>query len=268
MSDNDSSAESNRPIPAATTMLVRDGDAGIEVFMVARHQKIDRFAGALVFPGGKIEPRDNEAGLRDYCRGQEKWSNEVLSLRVAAVREAFEESGVLLARDRKTGATLDADRMSELQGYRVELEEDHTTLLTLIREEHLELATDELVPFSRWTTPPVSVKRFDTHFFLAPVPIDYQLLHCGRETVDSLWSTPRQLLADAESGSWNIAFPTRANLSRLGMFETTREAIRASSEQPPKTVSPHVERSDQGTTVSIPADAGFPVHRQFIPAAS
>ncbi len=263
MTDN-REAQPAQLIPAATTLLVRDGETGIEVFMVVRNRSTDRFSGALVFPGGKVEPRDSDEGLREYCRVESGEGGGELSLRVAAIREAFEESGVLLARYRNSGLIPDGQQMAELEGYRAELEQDHTTLLTLVREEGLELATDLLVPFSRWLTPPVPAKRFDTHFFVAKVPVDYRLLHCGRETVDSVWSSPQQLLADAETGRWDIVFPTRANLSRLGTFADTAELLRVSAEQRLDPVTPNMERREDGTLLSIPADAGFPIHQQFL----
>src|SRR4249919_2119478 len=90
------------PVPAATILLVRDGTDGLEVFMVKRHHQIDFISGALVFPGGKVDKRDNDAELSEFTDGGDGWTNAMRALGAAAIREAFEESGILLARDADT----------------------------------------------------------------------------------------------------------------------------------------------------------------------
>src|ERR1700742_2406347 len=106
------------PVPAATILLVRDAPDGLEVFMVKRHHQVDFVSGALVFPGGKVDKTDHEAALEALCDGGEGWDETRRALGVCAIREAFEESGILLARDAATGAMIAADRLASLEDYR------------------------------------------------------------------------------------------------------------------------------------------------------
>jgi len=94
------------PLPAATIMLLRDSPGGVEVFMVKRHHQIDFVAGALVFPGGRVDKGDSEAALRDHTDGGEEWTDVMRAMGAAAIREAFDESGILLARDVDTRKAL------------------------------------------------------------------------------------------------------------------------------------------------------------------
>ena len=132
----------NPTIPASTVLLLRDGDDGPEVFMVVRHHEIDSFSGALVFPGGKVDPGDGEA--RQYCVGAEGMEDTALTFRVAAIREAFEECGVLLAYD-SGGDFLRAERLAELEtAWRDRLQGDEATIGELCAAENLRLAIDHL----------------------------------------------------------------------------------------------------------------------------
>src|ERR1700742_4968004 len=105
------------PIPAATILLLRDAPEGLEVFMVKRHHQVDFVSGALVFPGGKVDKTDYAAALCDYIDGGEGWSEAMRALGACAIREAFEESGILLARD-ASGGFVDAARLAALDAYR------------------------------------------------------------------------------------------------------------------------------------------------------
>src|ERR1700731_3543808 len=99
------------PLPAATILLLRDAPGGVEVFMVKRHHQIDFVAGALVFPGGRVDKGDSEAALRDHADGGAEWNEIMRAMGAAAIREAFEESGILLARDADTGELVSAERL-------------------------------------------------------------------------------------------------------------------------------------------------------------
>src|SRR5215472_6825459 len=107
-----------QPLPAATILLLRDSPGGLEVFMVKRHHQIDFVAGALVFPGGRVDKGDSEAALRDHADGGEGWTDLMRAIGAAAIREAFEESGILLARDVQTGELVSAERLEKLESFR------------------------------------------------------------------------------------------------------------------------------------------------------
>jgi 8-oxo-dGTP pyrophosphatase MutT (NUDIX family) len=211
------------PVPAATILLLRDGEQGLEVFMVKRHHQIDFVAGALVFPGGKLEKGDSDAALAAHCNGGEAWTAEMRALGAGAIREAFEESGILLARDARTGDFVTPGRLEELQHYRPLLDKREAVLADVLEKEKLRLALDQLVHFAHWITPANMPKRFDTHFFLAVSPVGHAGSHDGHESVDSVWITPNGAISDRKK--WNVIFPTKLNLMKLDNSKTVGEAI-------------------------------------------
>jgi 8-oxo-dGTP pyrophosphatase MutT (NUDIX family) len=209
------------PRPATTVMLLRPSAAGdmaslLEVFMVVRHHQIDAFSGALVFPGGKLEVADGDPRLRTRAGGADKIDDEQLKFRVAGVREAFEECGILLARKRGARALVAAVDLEGIeQRWRKKLSDDEASIVDLVEAEDLELATDLMVPYAHWITPTFAPKRFDTWFFLAEAPQDQVALHDGIESVDSLWIQPRQAIDEAEAGRRTLVHATLKNLELL-----------------------------------------------------
>ena len=139
--------------PAATILLLRDGATGLEVFMVERHHQIDFAKGALVFPGGRVEPGDADPTLRERCPGSDSLSDEALALQVAAIRETFEECGVLLARPAGSDPLIDAERVAGIrERYAEELRQQSVPIGPLAVSEDLELACDQLVHYAHWVT--------------------------------------------------------------------------------------------------------------------
>lgn len=243
------------PVPAATIMLLRDGADGLEVFMVKRHHQIDFVAGALVFPGGKLEKGDSDAALERYFDGGSDWTPEMRALGAAAIREAFEESGILLARDATTGDFVSAERLERLQHYRPKLDKREVSLDDMLEKEKLRLALDQLVHFAHWITPANMPKRFDTHFFLAVSPIGHSGSHDGRESVDSVWTTAHAAMADRKR--WSIIFPTRLNLVKLGKSNTVAGALAAAKASNVLPVLPWIENGPDGQVLRIRDDAGY-----------
>jgi 8-oxo-dGTP pyrophosphatase MutT (NUDIX family) len=243
------------PVPAATILLVRDVRDGLEVFMVKRHHQIDFVSGALVFPGGKVHRDDSEAGLEEFADGSADWSVERRALGAAAIREAFEESGILLARDADTGDFVRAEKLDALEPYRAMLDRHEIPLLEMLRKERLRLALDQLVPFAHWITPENMPKRFDTHFFIAPSPVGHLGRHDGRESVDSIWIAPEQAISDRKT--WNVVFPTKLNLMKLSGSRSVTEALLVARANPPLTVTPWIESGPAGQVLRIREDAGY-----------
>jgi 8-oxo-dGTP pyrophosphatase MutT (NUDIX family) len=243
------------PLPAATVLLLRDAPDGLEVFMVKRHHRIDVVSGALVFPGGKVEQGDRAPGLSEFADGAEGWSEEMRALGAAGIRETFEESGILVARDADTDGLVGAERLAALDLYRIALEKRETGLIELLRRERLRLAYDALVPFAHWITPENMPKRFDTHFFLASSPVGHVGSHDGRESVDSFWIAPERAVSDRKR--WNVVFPTKLNLMKLAASRSVAEALAAARAKPPLTVMPWVEKGEQGAVLRIRDDAGY-----------
>ena len=251
------------PRPATTVLLLRpskvgDADSGLEVFMVVRHQKIDAFSGALVFPGGKLEDADGDPRLRARCGSAEKCSDEELKFRVAGVREAFEECGILLARKRGERALIAASVLKGIEErWRKKLADDEASIVDLVEAEDLELATDMMVPYAHWITPTFAPKRFDTWFFLAEAPEDQIALHDGSESVDSVWILPQVAIDEAAAGKRTLVHATFKNLELLVEEKTVAGAIAAASGRKIVTVQPWVEERDGKRYIHIPPDAGY-----------
>jgi 8-oxo-dGTP pyrophosphatase MutT (NUDIX family) len=243
------------PLPAATILLVRDAPDGIEVFMVKRHHQIDFISGALVFPGGKVDKRDNDADLADFTDGGAGWTDAMRALGAAAIREAFEESGILLARDADTNAFVDETRLASLEPYRRALDKHEIGLVDMLRKENLKLAFDQLERFAHWITPEHMPKRFDTHFFIAPSPVGHAGRHDGHESVDSVWITAERAISDRKT--WNVVFPTKLNLMMLAKSRCVADALAAARAKAPLTVTPWLEDGPDGKVLRIREDAGY-----------
>ncbi len=256
------SAAAPAPAPklAATILLVRDGASGLEVFMVQRHHQIDFATGAMVFPGGKIEASDADPHLRERCAGAAGLDDDTLAVRVGAIRETFEECGVLLARPRGSQSLVGAERLRGIEErYRERLNTDEIGLVDVVLAEDLELACDLLVPYAHWVTPEMVPKRFDTYFFLVAAPPDQLALHDGGESVDSVWTSAQNALAEAESGRRTIIFPTLMNLNLLGLANDVADALARTRARPVVTVRPGFRRAPDGKPeLLIPPEAGYP----------
>ena len=234
--------------PASTVLLLRDGDQGIEVFMVVRHRAIEFAGGALVFPGGRVEPDDQALGGADPLDG----------FRIAGIRETFEECGVLLARPAGHATLVDAARLLGLEAtHRARVARGETPLSAMLAAEALTPATDALVHFAHWITPASRPKRFDTQFFLAAAPPDQLAVHDGHESEDSVWITPAQAIEEANAGQRRLVFPTRKNLEKLGRHATVAEALASARQARVVTVTPELVQTGEGWRLTIPAEAGY-----------
>ena len=254
-------------LPAATILLVRDGENGLEVFMVERHHQIDFATGALVFPGGKVDPADADPVLAERCRGGAGLSDEARAMRVAAIRETFEEAGVLLAYPRGSEVLIDGARLREIEArHRDALNDNACTIVDVVQAEDLDLAFDGLVHFAHWITPAFMPKRFDTDFFLVPAPADHVAVHDGGESVDSVWTTPAAAVEAAENGSRTIIFPTLMNVKKLGRSTSVAAALEAAQERPVVTVFPQIEERDGERWMVLPDDAGYEISEAPIAA--
>ncbi len=256
------------PVPAnlsATVLLLRDGGNGLEVFMVERHRKIDFASGALVFPGGKLDPADAALARARPANGL---SPEETAFRLCGIRETFEEAGILLARDEAGGPLVGGRRLDRLQDrYRAKLHANEISLGDIQAAEGIHYACDHMTPFAHWITPKVAPKRFDTMFYLAAAPGEQLGGHDGAESVDSIWITPAQALADQAAGKRSIVFATRLNLEKLGRASTVDRAFANAAGEALVTVEPIIEGADGGRLFRIPAEAGYGGSEFFEPAS-
>lgn len=214
--------------PAATVMLLRDTPGGPEVFMMKRTSRID-FGGLHVFPGGKVHPEDAHGVMAEHCRGLPDAEasrrlgvpEEGLAFWVAAIRECFEESGVLLAYG-PDGELIRAEKPRWAEGLarlRDELNAGTRSFLDVCQATGMQLAVDRVAYFSHWLTPEGPPRRYDTRFFVALAPPLQDGAHDDSELVDSGWVRPADALAARERGEIEMIHPTFVTLGTLARWD-------------------------------------------------
>jgi 8-oxo-dGTP pyrophosphatase MutT (NUDIX family) len=229
-------------IPAATVIVMRETAGAPELLMVERARAMSFAGGALVFPGGRVDPGDR------VLAGSFHGDPDDLAARIAAVRETLEEAGVAVGLEVPPSAL--ADLRAKLYG--------GAPIGTLI--EHPDaLRLDALVPFARWLPQGVSHKVFDTRFYLARAPHGAEPVVDGNENVRVFWASAQALLDAADRGEAVIIFPTRRNLERLARFASFEQAAADARAHPVRTVTPWIEARDDGEHLCIPGDLGYPV---------
>ncbi|MCO5131188.1 MAG: NUDIX hydrolase [Xanthobacteraceae bacterium] len=245
--------------PASTILLLRGGASAIEVFMMVRHYQIEFASGALVFPGGSVDPGDRDiAGDAALCDAAGDADTMAAQFRVAAIRETFEESGILLARPRDSQELITASRAASIaDAHRAALCEGKTSFREILAANELIPAIDRLAHYAHWITPEGLPKRFDTHFFLAKAPPEQVGAHDGRESTDSIWVSPREALDGGESGRFILPFPTIRNLIKLGKQTSVEAALEDARRSPVVTVMPVITRDGDKRRLRIPAEAGY-----------
>jgi 8-oxo-dGTP pyrophosphatase MutT (NUDIX family) len=227
-------------VDSSSIVLVRDAPRGLEVFMLERHLESDFAGGAYVFPGGKLDPADRTLPA-DRWRGQDPhaWVDrlgvdapeDALGLMVAAVRETFEEAGVLLAT--RAGAPVTADDLASPEVVearrRMSSRDERWAWTDWLRDEDIVLDLDALALWSWWVTPEGLHRRYDTRFFVAVVPPVQvpALAHDEVEMTASRWTTPQAALDAQAAGDVTIIYPTRENLEGLAAYPDVEGLWRA-----------------------------------------
>ena len=250
---------------SATVMLVRDGADGLEVFMLERHLNSDFAGGAYVFPGGTIDPRDLEAGAAGYLDGADAGEaakhidapdDRALAFYLCAIRETFEEAGVLLARRDGDAVRFDDAGIEKRFGeYRRGFNAHEGSLSALAKDEGLRYAGDLLHYYARWITPEFAPKRYDARFFVATMLEGQSPLHDDVETTASTWIRPVDALARAAEGLFSIIFPTRKTLESLAGFATADEVIASTRGKEIPALLPNVVLADGQPRVVLPGDS-------------
>lgn len=238
-----------KPHPAATLIMLREtSNQPLQTLMVKRHTDIKFAGGAIVFPGGRVDTRDHSLAER----------HKADAFKIAAIRETFEESGILLACDAKTGTTVPktmANRM--LMQYRPAICNGNLAFGEMLDKEGLIADTNKLLPFAHWITPPNRAKRFDTHFFVTRYGEDQKATHDGAEITETIWISPAELLLATSAGHHKLVFATRMNVERLAVFNTVDQALKKIRTMPVVTVRPETVDTDEGKRVRIPLEAGY-----------
>ncbi len=247
----------NALIPAATVLLLRDKPA-FEVLMVERHADIVFAGGALVFPGGRIDAGDHSAEWAAHCDGLDEIPSEQHAPRIAALREAFEETGILIAR--RDGAAISGDDANRLAPWRTRIENDDSLFLQMIREEGLTLEVRTLHLFARWRPPQaVAHRRYDTWFFAVQAPDNQTARADGGEATEVVWTAPAAALAARDKGLRKMIFPTSRNVELLNLSGSANEAFAFAAKRPIRPVEPHIVERGAGRFLTIPEDLGYPV---------
>lgn len=245
---------------AASVLMLRDGAQGLEIFMLQRHSNSAVLGGAYVFPGGKLDTADTELDphrhldqARDELHRQlaepELDPARAGGLYVAALREAFEESGILFAQGHG-GQAPDAVQAGERL-------RAGASFAQVLGEQSLQLTTRRLVPWSRWITPKkasVSTQRFDTRFFVAAVPDGQDAVHDNVETTHSVWLRPRQALEDYWARQLELAPPQIMSLVQLLRHDSVQSVLEESRQRPPVTIQPEPFDDNGVRTICYPGD--------------
>ncbi|HYM84721.1 MAG TPA: GNAT family N-acetyltransferase [Candidatus Dormibacteraeota bacterium] len=246
------------PRPAATVVLVREGRAGVEVLLSHRPSTMAFAPDVHVFPGGAVDAEDagewavarsrlDRAAAAERLGGAVR-PGEALAFHVAAIRELFEEAGVLLAGPSAGGAGPPPEALAQA---RAELVRGEGSFAGICESLDLELRSDLLVPLSHWVTPPVMARRFDARFFAAPLPAGAEPSLLGDELLAHEWMAPLDALAGLADGSLRLWVPTAANLQRLAharSFAEIADRLVAGTADPPEVaaVGPDLIRVRQG----------------------
>ena len=246
-------------VAASTVVLLRTANP-FEVFLVRRSDSIAFMGGAHVFPGGRVDDADrlddvdaiSVGGDAAVTRMADVARGVALAHHVAALRELFEEAGVLLARP------LDALSISKLEQYRRELLAGTIAFADIVRREHLCLAFDELAYFAHWVTPEIETRRFDTRFFIARAPGGQTPVHDAGETSHSEWLEPLVAIERCRQGLISLPPPTWTTLSMLSRFQSVEEVFAWARQKPIPRVQPRFERHGEQTLLFYPGDPMYP----------
>ncbi|OWK30613.1 NUDIX hydrolase [Sphingomonas mucosissima] len=241
-------------IPAATLIIFREAtDGPPELLMVERAKAMVFAGGAMVFPGGRIDPGDHALAALNG-------GGDEMAARIAAVRETIEEAGLPIGLSSlPTGERLVQIRAALHGG---------ATLAEALAEAEATLDLAQLVPWARWRPAHRNMRIFDTRFYLAELPADAPHATVDQtENVRLVWATAHQVLADADAGRLEVIFPTRRNLERLAQFNSFAEAAAHAHATPIRTVTPWSETRAGEEHLCIPDDCGYPITSEVIARA-
>lgn len=253
---------------AATVVLLRDGTNGVEVFMLKRNLNSDFVGGAYVFPGGGVDDADRSDDLEAICQGlSDADASQALGVAtgglafwVAAIRESFEEAGVLLAYNGDaTVVELDDPVASERwREHRKAVDGGQRRLAEVCQAEGLHLAVDGMYFFSHWITPAGAPRRYDTYFFVAAAPQAQTPLHDDHEVIANEWVRPADALARVLNGELTMLPPTIAALQAIDGFDTVAEALATARKiTSVPSVLPRIIQQDGNVHLVLPGQPGY-----------
>ena len=252
------------PRPASTVVLLRPASR-FEVFLVRRNDSIAFMGGAHVFPGGRVDEADrlSEAEMLDgageaTARMSDVSAVDAVAHHVAALRELFEEAGVLLAKQNGRIVTIHGDASARFAAHRHNLLAGTTSFADIVRADRLRLALDELTYFAHWVTPEIEIRRFDTRFFIALAPEGQTPVHDDGETIHSEWLDPADAVERARQREIALPPPTWTTLRTLAKFSSIEEVLRWATRKPIPRVEPMFLREGDMTMLLYPGDPLYP----------
>ena len=253
-----------QPQPAATVTLVRDAPRGLEVLMLQRSHSLKFMPGVYVFPGGALDAADSSPEIQAMCAGlEDEAASRALGVErggiaywVAAIREAFEEAGILLAYDASGSmVSLHGDAAERYRAHRSSLDERRGDFGAIVRDEGLRLAVDRLTYFGHWITPVSAPRRYDTRFFLAVAPERQEARHDNYETIAHVWMRPQEALDLCARETLNMRFPTIKTLEQFTRCATAAELVAVLSST--RVVRPLLPRMTRDGRTLLPNDPGY-----------
>lgn len=249
------------PKPAATVVLLRDGAAGVEAYLLRRVATMAFAAGMTVFPGGSVDVRDTDLPASAFAGCDlKRWSGLLsadlgltAALVCAAVRETFEESGVMLAG--RSGDDLVSDTATDdWEADRLALLDRSLSLTALLERRQLVLRADLLRPWAHWITPEVEPRRYDTRFFVAALPPGQRTRDVGGEADRVSWRTPLDALRAAETGEVGMLPPTAFTLAELSVYGSVADILEAGSARDIRPVLPRLVVEADTVRLLLPHD--------------
>ncbi len=236
--------------------------------MIERHQNIKFAGGALVFPGGRLAETDHDPAWESHVRGIDTIEPEQTAPRIAAIREAFEETGILLAFRKGDDTHINDEYAHSLSAWRDRVEADDKKFLELVIGEGLELACNELNLFARWAPPKgVTNRRFNTWFFAAKAPADQIPREDGNEATDAIWTSPQDALNARMSGERKMIFPTVRNVELLNVTDGVATTLAFASTRKIELVQPAIIVRGNQKFVTIPLGLSYPTTEEPIETA-
>jgi 8-oxo-dGTP pyrophosphatase MutT (NUDIX family) len=275
MLDLDANREAVPPKDAATIILVRDGERGVEVFCVRRSKGSRFLGGAIVFPGGKVDAADGDPRWSAITNAPRATSTtattpfaaepqHLRAITIAACREMLEEAAILhVVGEHVRDVTQDA-----VSTLRARLADDPLALSSFLTERRLTLDLHALYPFARWITPVAEARRYDTRFFVAAAPPGQTGMHDQHETTESMWATPARILERWESNEVDLAPPTQRTLWLLASCTSIRSVVELAEAACLDPICPQLVKQGETIALTLPGDPEHEVRESRVPGPS
>jgi 8-oxo-dGTP pyrophosphatase MutT (NUDIX family) len=264
------------PKKAATVILLRNKESeGFEVFLLKRHEKSSFMGGNFVYPGGSVDRDDGSLEICSFSKGitfdeahkilgGTTSPEESFAHWIAAIRELFEEAGVLLAYDQRGNLfqLKNRDEREKFLHYRESLQKSGLTICEMAQKEKLLFALDQLYYYAHWITPEARSERFDTRFFLARYPLGQEASHDQKETTAGIWITPQKALEENLKGEVFLSPPTLKTLEDLSRFKTIDEVFTSLKNIKIRPILPILTKITSGPLIIFPWDQEYEIYQK------